>query len=82
MIVEVLVSAGDADDPLHEHGGLIVLGEFGAAGIWDDCVKGVDEAEFARDFSQEERSGVGGEGSAVEVGDDGFGVEGGEGEVC
>ena len=80
MVVEVLVAQGDGDDPLGEHGLLVVDDEDGLAGVGDGRVEGVEEAEAVGDLAEQQGAGVGGEPSAAEVGDDGLGPEPGKAE--
>ena len=78
MVVEVLVAQGDGDDPLGEHGLLVVDDEDGMARVGDGRVEGVEEAEAVGDLAEQQGAGVGGEPAAVEVGDDGLGPEPGK----
>jgi hypothetical protein len=87
VVVEVLVAAGDGGDALGEQGLLVVRDEFGPAGVGDGRVEGLEEAEAAFDLAEQQGTGVGGEPTAVEVGDDGPGseprkVQGVEATVC
>jgi hypothetical protein len=54
MIVEVLVSQGEGDDPLGEHGLLIVDEEGGVTRVGDRGVEGVEEAEAIGGLTQEQ----------------------------
>ncbi|CAN5856126.1 hypothetical protein BH23PLA1_BH23PLA1_20660 [soil metagenome] len=80
MVVEILVSQGDGGDALGEDRLLIVDDEFGLAGVGDGRVEGVEEPELLFDFTQQEGAGVGGQSSALEIGDDLLGSEAGKGE--
>ena len=48
VVVEVLVAQGDGDDPLGEHGPLVVDDEDGVAGVGDGGVEGVEQSECGR----------------------------------
>ena len=69
-----------ADDPLGEHGHLVVHDQRGPAGVGDGAVEGLEETESSAEFAEQEGSGVGGEPSAPEIGDDGLGAEPGKAE--
>ena len=80
MVVEVLVAQGDGDDPLGEQGSLVVDDEDGMAWVGDRRVEGVEEADAVGDLAEQQGAGVGGQPSALEVGDDGLGPEAGKAE--
>jgi len=78
MVVEVLVAQGDGRDPLGDHGVLVVDDECGISGVGDGGVEGIEEPEVVSDLAEQQGAGVGGEASAVEIGDDGLGSEAGK----
>ena len=80
MVVEVLVAQSEGEDPLGEQRLLVVDGEDGMAWVGDRRVEGVEEADAVGDLAQEQRAGVGGQASPLEVGDDVLGPEGGKAE--
>src|SRR4051812_12085284 len=78
MVVEVLVAQGDGGDPLGEQGALVVDDEDRMAGVGDRRVEGVAEADPVGHLGEEQGAAVGGEPSALEVGDDGLGPTSGK----
>ena len=78
MVVEVLVSQGDRDHPLCEHGARVVDDEDGMARVGDGGVEGLEETDVVADLAEQKRPGVGGEPAALEIGDDGLGAEAGK----
>ena len=69
-----------ADDPLGDHGPLVVGDAGRVAGVGDGRVEGLEEAGRLADLAEQEGAGVGGEPAAEEVGDDRLGAEAGKGE--
>jgi hypothetical protein len=70
VVVEVFVAEGQSHDPLEEE---FLDGEFELlfiAMIGEAVGELLDDAELLFDLAEEESPGVGGDGSAVEVGDD------------
>ena len=59
---------------------LLVADEEGMAGIGDEGVDGIGESELAVGFAKQEESGVAGERTAAEVGDDFPAAEAGKGQ--
>jgi hypothetical protein len=53
MVVEVLVSQGQGQDPLSEQGLLVVDDEDGMAGVGDGSIQGIEEAEAVGDLAEE-----------------------------
>src|SRR6185312_12949534 len=74
MVVEVLVSQGDGGDALREQDALVVDDESGITGVRDGRVQSVEEADSIGHLPQQEGATVGGEPSALEIGDDGLGA--------
>jgi hypothetical protein len=82
MIVEILIASGDNGDALGEQGPSGVIDAVGVAGIGDTAVQGVEQSQAFVGLSEEAHSGVGGEGSAREVGLEAMATETGKGERC
>ena len=80
VIVEVLVAQRDGDDPLGQQALLIVPDHLRRAWIGECGVEGVEEPGVSFDLAEQQGAGVGGEPSALEVGDDVLGSEAGKGE--
>jgi hypothetical protein len=78
VVIEVFVAQGDGGDPLCEHRSLVVDDDREPSGIGDGVVEGVEEAEPVADLAEQEGAGVGGEPAAVEIGDDGLGLDPGK----
>src|SRR5665213_867278 len=78
MVVEILVAQRDGEDPLSEHGLLVMHDDRQPAWVGDDAIEGVEEPEPLAELAKEQSTGVGGEPSAVEVGDDGLGSDPGK----
>src|SRR3954454_4924891 len=78
MVVEVLIARGDGDDPLGEHGTLLMDDEEGMPRVGDGGVEGVEEPEAVADLAEEQGAGIGGEPAALEIGDDGLVPESGK----
>lgn len=70
MIVEIFVAAGDGEDPLSEQGPLRMDNKSGLTGIGNDAIEGIDQSELLIGLPEQEGAGVGGEGSAREIGDE------------
>jgi len=87
VVVEVLVRCGDAQNALGQHGPLIMHNEPLIAGIEDDVVQCVQQADLAIDFPKQQQSGVAGKVPALEIRDNLTTIEAGEqeglrGTVC
>ena len=81
VVVEVLVAQGDGDDPLGEHGALVVDDEVGMSrGRGWRALRASKSPSPLGDLAEQQGAGVGGEPAAVEVGDDRLGPEAGKGE--
>ena len=80
VVVEILITQGDGDDPLCEHGLWIIDDVEGWRGVGEGRVEGVEEPEAVGDLAEGRRPGVGREAPAAGVGDDGLAPEGGKGE--
>ncbi len=78
MVVEILVAQGDGDDPLCQHGLLIVDDVEGIARVGDGRVEGIEKSDAVGDLAKEQRTGIGGEPATVEVGDDPLAAQGGK----
>ena len=78
MVVEVFIAQGDADDPLGEQGLLVMHDDREPAGVGDDAVEGVEEPESLLEFPEQEGTGIGGDPTALEIGDDRLRTEGGK----
>jgi len=80
MVVEILVSGGDSDDALGEHGFLIVDDQGKPARVGDGSIECVKEAKLLAHFSKQEDAGVRGEPATVKIGDDRVRAESGKWE--
>ena len=78
MVVEILVAEGDGDDPLSEHGFLVMDDDRQPAWVGHDAIESVEESELVADFAEEQSTGVGGEPSAGEVSHNGLGSDAGK----
>jgi hypothetical protein len=78
MVVEILIAQRDGNDPLCEHGTLVVDNEDRMAWVWDGVIEFVEESELVGDFSQQQRAAVAGEAAALKIGDDGLGAAAGK----
>ncbi len=87
MVIEVAVAQAQGQDALFEEFGEGVLNQLGIAVIGKAGGELVDEVKLGFDFAEEQSAGIGGDGSAVEVGDDvppaeGLETESGGSTVC
>ena len=76
MVVEVLVSECDADDALHDQGLDRVFDEGGVAAVLEAGGEFAGQAEHLVGGAKQQRTGIGGDGAAVEGGDDGTAFDG------
>jgi hypothetical protein len=75
MIVEVFVTEGDAENPLGEHG-VLVMFDFGwITRIWDGVAQGLDQSRAFFDFPKQQNAGVGSDTSTFKIGKDLLGSE-------
>lgn len=81
MVVEVFVTAGDAEDALRQKSALRVEDEIGIARIGNGPIEGVDEAESPIGFAEEEDAGIGGDVAAGKVGDQIATIKASEGDA-
>jgi hypothetical protein len=70
MVVEILVAQAEAEDALLEEFEQGVLDALGITIVGEAAGEGLKEVEVVIDLAQEEAAGVGGDGAAVEGGDD------------
>ena len=70
MIVEVFVAAGDAEDSLGEQASLGMQNEVGIAWIGNGSIERIDESDLPIGLPHEQRSGVGGDRPAGEIGNE------------
>src|SRR5262249_296917 len=82
MIVEILVASGDGEDALGEEGPLGMGDAVGVAGIGETAVQSVEQSQAFVGLSEQEHSGVRGESSAGEIGEEATATETGKGERC
>ena len=75
VIVEVLVTEAQAEDALLEQGDQRMFDKVGIAMVGEAGDERVEQAEPGIDFAEQEGSGVGGDTTAVEVGEDITGAE-------
>ena len=75
VVDEVFVAEAEAEDALLEQIGQGVLDEFRIAVVGEAAGEWFEEAELGFDLTEEQAAGVGGDGSAVEAGDDFAGAE-------
>ncbi|SIO13396.1 hypothetical protein SAMN05444166_2632 [Singulisphaera sp. GP187] len=61
LVVEVLIADGEDDDPLSEHGLLVVDDSGKPARVGNGLVEDVEESESLADLAKQEDVGVGGE---------------------
>ena len=70
MIVEIFISEGESNDPLGQHGLLVMGDHFGESGVGNDLVESAGESDLKIDFAEEESAAIGGELPATEVRND------------
>jgi hypothetical protein len=70
VVVEVFVAQAQREDALLEEVGKRVLDEVGVAVIGKAGGEPVDEVELGFDFAEQQSAGIGGDGAAIEAGDD------------
>jgi hypothetical protein len=61
MVVEILVTGGDGEDPRGEHGLLVIEDPRGGARVGDGGVEGLEESGGPGDLAEQEGTGVGGQ---------------------
>src|SRR5262249_43066346 len=76
VVDEVFVAEAQAEDALLEEVVQGVFDEFGIAVVGEAAGELLDEAELGLDLAEEQSAAVGGDGAAVEAGDDFAGAEG------
>nr|WP_245802449.1 hypothetical protein [Desulfacinum hydrothermale] len=81
VVVRILVAEGDGINALAKQRELGVPNLAQVSGVSDGGVEGANEASALFDLSQEGRTGVGGDLTAVEGGGEGFAAESCEGEL-
>src|SRR5262249_57041482 len=87
VVEQVLVAQAQAKDALLEQRGQGVVDGAGVAVVGEAAGELLDEAETGLNLAQQQAAGVGGDGAAVEGGDDvaggeGFKGQGGNGTLC
>jgi hypothetical protein len=75
MIVEVFVTEGDAENPLGEHGVLVMFDFGGITRIWNGVAQGSDQSCAVFDFPKQQDAGVGSDTSTFKIGKDLLGSE-------
>lgn len=68
VVIQVLVSGGQAEDPLGQDGPLGVGDELGSPRVGDGPVEGIDQAEVPIGLAEQEGTGIGRDPPAGEVG--------------
>ena len=81
MIVEIFISESDRNDPLSDHGALVVNDEDRVTRIGNGGVESIEQPDAIGDLTQEQRPRIGSEPSPLEIGDDGLGPQGGKVEA-
>jgi hypothetical protein len=75
VIVEVFVTEAEAEDALLEQGDQRMFDEVGIAMVGEAGGERVEQAELGIEFAEQEGPGIGGDTTAVEVGEDITGAE-------
>jgi hypothetical protein len=87
MVVEIFIARGEGDDPLGEHGLLVVEDQWQPARVRNGSIESVEESQSLADLSEQEDARIGGQPPPLKIGDDRLGaeagkVEGSEVTVC
>jgi hypothetical protein len=69
VVVEIFVAQTESEDALFEECGEGMLDAFGIAMVGEAGGELVEESELGFDFAEQERAGVGGDATALEVGE-------------
>ena len=78
MVVEIFVPQSDRNDPLGEHGALVVDNEGGVPRIGNGVIESVEQSGRVGDLAKQKRPGVGRKPPSLKIGDDDLGTEGGK----